>query len=248
MRRICCALSLSLAPTFAAAGPPGTDAGCLAWARRAAPTAAATAACVERLLWHGYLRKPDAEALQLDPAYQSTLELALDAPLLAGMKAHLVAGCPSEDAAGETNWRCKRAHELVDHQAARRLRADEWPAPETLLPALAKVLAGEPLTEADLAAEGEPRFSPLGLWKLRNAAYARHGLVFKDPELNAFFYGPRPSGLPEHGPATAEQRGLLPLPAGQRPKVTLSATDGANVRLIKRQEERAAARIKAALR
>lgn len=228
-------LTLAFAALPAAAAP-ATDAQCLqAWPQAKSPSKAQTEACIDLLLTHAYGgRKPDAEALTLDPAVDSPVEVALETSALQAIKAH-IAGCAPMK--GETeDWRCTRIHEYVDGMIARKHSTDDQGGLESLAPALAIVLKGEKLGRDDLEAEGLARFSPLGLWKLRNAAYARHGFAFKKPDLNTFFYGPRPEGVSYLGADDSEYKGILPVPRGEKAKVELSPVDGENIRLIKSME------------
>lgn len=84
---------------------------------------------------------------------------------------------------------------------------------------LAKVLGGGLLSPVDLHG-----LSPAALGLLRNALYARHGRPFKKPELQAFFYSPRPI-----------DRQTLTLPRQVNPAFTealLDATDRANLKTL----------------
>ncbi|CAN0454832.1 unnamed protein product, partial [Ectocarpus fasciculatus] len=94
---------------------------------------------------------------------------------------------------------------------------------------LEKILAGEPLAEADLRRQ----WSEMTLLKLANAVYARHGKDFDNPDLDAFFYGPREqlvAGLPltKTAPATislteVDQRNLTRIEAARnRPEAKKS--------------------------
>lgn len=212
---------------------PASEAQCLgAWPKQASPPAATTEACIDFLLTNAYFGKPDAEALSLDPSPDSPLEVKLLTPELKAIKAHLAA-CKADPADPE-NWRCVRVHEFVDGMIARKNSLTDQGGLESLLPALSKVLKGEALVPEDMESDGYARHTPLGLWKLRNAAYARHGFAFKKDDLTAFFYGPRPEGI--EAPDAESYAGLLPLAKGEKAKVDLTPVDGANVRLIAKME------------
>ena len=91
---------------------------------------------------------------------------------------------------------------------------------------IATIFAEKELREKDICF-----LSDVGLWKLRNAVYARHGYKFKNNHLNQFFYGPRKD---DPKAATAG------LPATIKPgftKADLTAIDHANINLIHRLEK-----------
>jgi hypothetical protein len=95
----------------------------------------------------------------------------------------------------------------------------------TIEPLLAKVLAGQRLSADDV----KP-LSADSLSRLRNAPYARHGRVFKNPALQAFFYAPRPGEL-----ATR----LLPLqPNAAFAEALLDGNDKANVAVVTAEQRR----------
>lgn len=192
-----------------------------------------TWACLTHYLTYAYGQKPTAELMTLDPGYGHPVEVKLSVADLERMTNHVEAAC--DVAAAPVESECARGHELFQGMKHRRLGISEGVELGSFEPLLRKVLAGEELTEADLLVNDTgPKWSLLTLWKLRNAAYARHGYLFKTPDLNTFFYGPRePVGEPK----------LLPLAKkGETKKVTLSKADTANVRLIKLMEGRGKAR------
>lgn len=224
-------LALAALTSPAQAAPP-SEAQCIgAWPKTAKPSAAMTEGCIDVLLTHAYFGKPDAEALSLDPSPDSPLEVKLLTPELQAIKAHIAACAPKKG--DEDDWRCTRVHEFVDGMISRKNAVSDQGGLESLLSALNKVLKGEALTAEDLESEGYARFTPLGLWKLRNAAYARHGFAFKKADLNTFFYGERP--MLEAMDAD-DYAGILPLSKGEKAKVDLTPVDGANVRLIAKME------------
>lgn len=224
---------LCLTTLSAAQAAPVTETQCLgSWPKLAKAPQAMTDGCIDLLLSHAYFGKPDAEALSLDPSPDSPVEVKLLTPELQAIKRH-IAHCEPQPGDAE-NWRCTRIHEFVDGMIGRKQALLDQGGMVSLLPALNTVLRGEALTATDLEEEGYAKFSPLGLWKLRNAAYARHGFAFKKDDLNTFFYGPRAEGL--NAPDAEDFAGLLPLSKGEKAKVELSPVDGANVRLIAKME------------
>jgi hypothetical protein len=125
---------------------------------------------------------------------------------------------------------CKQCTELRDDVIAilERVKAihlgvdDPEGTGDSLEPLLATVLAGKPITKRDIV-----RSSPVALWRLRNAPYARHGRPFKSVELEAFFYGERGG---KTGMAASK---LLPLKRDPAFKeAMLDKTDKANVAII----------------
>ncbi len=221
----------SLFALLVALAAPTTTADCLAWAKAPKAKPATTHACMGLLLTSAYSGPPTAEALTLDPDASTHWEPELMRTDLAQAKAHIEAACGGVDS---PDTLCGRAKELFDSMLSRRLSLHEDVDRGSFAPVLAKVLKGEALTAADLAPGEGMHWSMLTLWRLRNAAYARHGYTFKKADLNDFFYGPRT--------VTGTEKALLPLPKGTQAKVTLTAVDGANVRLIKAEEAKLKAR------
>lgn len=196
-----------------------------AWPKAEAGKAGAkdTWACMTYYLTLAYGSAPDAEMLTLDPGYGFPQEVKLSSAKLERMIGHVKAVCDPEAAPVESE--CKRADELLRGIASRRQGLFEHTTMESIEGVLATVLKGEKLTREQLHADDpEMSWSPLTLWKLRNAAYARHGYVFKTPDLNTFFYGPR------------EGSTLLPIKRGEGGEVELTENDRANVVLIKALE------------
>jgi hypothetical protein len=152
------------------------------------PGPAPLAACVSGLLEQGYGRAPDAELLSLDPSPFTKEELRFSRSTLQAALPLLRASCPAEDPPG----RCARAQEVLQAWIDRRMGTFEaCCALEDARPLLDKVLRGEALpADALQLAGGARRWSPLTLWKLRNAVFARHGRTFQNEDLQAFFYGP----------------------------------------------------------
>lgn len=196
-----------------------------AWPKAAAGKAVAkdTWACMTYYLTLAYGGPPDAEALTLDPGYGFPQEVKLSSAKLERMIGHVKAVCDPEAAPVESE--CKRADELFNGIASRRQGLFENTTMESIEGVLATVLKGEKLTREQMHADDpDMSWSPLTLWRLRNAAYARHGYTFKTPDLNTFFYGPR------------EGSTLLPIKQGEGAEVELTENDRANVVLIKSLE------------
>lgn len=194
------------------------------WGKQVKASTQKTMGCLTHFLTMAYGQAPDAEAMSLDPGYGHAIEVKLTSEMLEKMIHHTAKAC--DLASAKIASVCNRGNELLVGMHRRRLGLFDDPVMASIEPLLAKVLAGEALTPADLF-EGQPmRWSPVMLWKLRNAAYARHGYAFKTADLHTFFY---------KASKQAETK-LLPLRPGNTKKVNLTATDRANVRLIKRFE------------
>ncbi|MCB9524081.1 MAG: YARHG domain-containing protein [Myxococcales bacterium] len=213
----------------ALAAPNPSVAECHAWAKAEKVTQAQTNACLRRLLSDAYGGKMDGELLTLDPNPATKWEPDfLKEDLERALKHHkTVCYAPTTDPA----TLCGRSEELFTRQIGRKMSLFEDVNVGSFEAVLGKIIAGQKLTKEDLTPSPDAGFSALTLWKLRNAAYARHGYKFKKQDLNDFFYGPR----------TGDQKldnGMLPLTHELKANVTLTAEDGANVRLIKEFEAR----------
>ncbi|MCB9755595.1 MAG: hypothetical protein H6713_37165 [Myxococcales bacterium] len=200
------------------------------WVLAASPPAELTARCVDTYLKLGYGDTIDAEALTLDPSYGSVFELRYTRAQLRGMAARVRTSCESPD---DPETRCARAIELLDGMASRVTSLFEDVNVETIAGPLAKVLAGERLTESDVWLDHEELgYSPLSLRKLSAAVRARHGHAFADEDLAAFFYDERPEDWAERGlPALTRAEAIT----GE----ALSEVDRQNLELLKRAEARA---------
>ena len=205
--------------------PVTPDAACEAtWAKAQKPAAAETERCLRHFLGYAYGAGWDAEALTLDPGYGHPIEKKYQKADLARMAGHVRAVCPD---ASNADLPCARAIEFFEGMAGRKTSLFEDVNLGSFEPLLVKVLAGQPLDPDELFV-GHPdlKWSAQTLRTLRNAAYARHGYLFKDADLNAFFYDARPE------PAAG-----LPLKRGTSKDVKLSPVDGENVRLLKSLEK-----------
>lgn len=222
---------LALSVVVMLSAPP-TQAHCVdAWPKAASPSKEVTQGCIDLLLKTAYGRKVDAEALSLDPGYGHPIELELTGEELKAIARHVAAVCPGE---GE-DWRCTRASEYVEGMAARKMSLFESAVMDDFAGALKTVLSGEALSKSDLCPAEPACYTPLTLWKLRNAAYARHGYKFEKEDLNRFFYDPRPDGI---GQTSSEvPANLLPLPRGESKDVKLTPVDQKNVKLIQGLEK-----------
>lgn len=214
-----------LALLVALATPIKPDAACeTTWAKAESPTAAETERCLKHFLAYGYGANWKAEDLTLDPTYGDDVERRLSKADLERMAGHVKATC-SDPANPELP--CARAIEFFNGMAARKTSVFEDENVGSYEAPLTRILKGEGVDPRMLFV-GEPgmKWSAQTLRKLRNAAYARHGYVFKDADLNEFFYGPR-----------TEPVAGLPLPQGDKKTVELTTVDNANVQLIKSLEK-----------
>jgi hypothetical protein len=203
----------------AALSAPTLDASCVSWTQATEVSVAQTKTCMTHFLTHAYNGAPTKEAMSLDPIYGQAWEVKIKTAQLKQARDHITAACKGEH---EVETVCFRSAEFFDGLIGRRMSLSEGVL-GNFSTALGKVLRGEKLVLADLK-PGELQWSRLTLWRLRNAAYARHGYLFKNPDLNAFFYDAR------------KDQGVLPVPRGMTKAVKLTAIDGANVRLIKSME------------
>lgn len=208
------------------------------WPRQKNPAKDTTLACARYwVLRYGYDddgRSSNADEqtlLEEDPSVNGEIVTRLLAHELTAMASHVraVAGMsgrdqdqggaqapPIIDRAIEFFEGAARSHfSLSDPGTGWNDRIDEF---------LETIFAGKPLRSQAL-----PLLSPVSLWKLRNAIYARHGRPFKNPDLQRFFYGDR--GLPD------ETTPLLPRKVNPRfHERMLTAEDKANLALIKKAE------------
>lgn len=220
---------------------PPTQAQCVdAWPKSANPTKELTQGCIDLLLKTAYGPKVDAEALTLDPDYGHPIEVELSSAELGAIGKHIAAVCPKSD---EEDWRCTRAAEYVGGMRERKTSLFENLAVGDFARSLQRVVDGEELDRDDLCPGTETCWSALTLWKLRNAAYARHGYKFDKDDLNRFFYDPRPGGIGRTEHEDVRQN-LLPLPRGLSKDVKLTPVDSKNVKLIKEYEAKELRRAK----
>ncbi len=216
---------ISLALLVALAAPESLAAHCEGqWVQQEKPAAAKSLACSKHFLKYAYGRKVDAEAMSLDPGYGHRIELKLGVDDLRRMTHNLETACKGKDSPVESV--CVRGIEYFGGMLDRKMSMSEGVNLGSFKPVLAKLLAGKAINGKDLYGnDPDLSWSALTLRKLRNAAYARHGYAFKSPDLNLFFYQERPGKL-----------NLLPLPQMNHKTVKLTATDGANIKLIKKFE------------
>lgn len=98
---------------------------------------------------------------------------------------HLDAATPEEPVAQRI---AQRARDYFAGAADARLSLrglSSMPIPN-IIPQLSKVLSGQRLSPSDLSC-----VTPVTLWKLQNAVFARHGAPMHDEDLETFFYGRR---------------------------------------------------------
>lgn len=177
----------------AAAAAVGTMIHCeRVWPDAADPPPRRSRACAVYFLAQGYGPGWTSADLELDPLVGGLGSWRLHAPQYEAMAAAVRASCD-----GACDRVATRAIELFERQAAAQLGiVDPWTL-ESFEPLLAEVLAGRPLDEAQLVVGDDVRWSPVTLWKLRSAVFARHGARFEHPDLERFFYGDRgPDAMP----------------------------------------------------
>lgn len=156
----------------------------VAWAEHAKPEPAITMRCMGEWLSIAYGGSVD---FTLDPMAGLSEERALTAAQLNRMADHVRRLCPP---ATEEPQGCDRAIEYFGRAARARFALFDPVEMASFEPLLGKVLQGESVSTADLgSSDGHPRYTPVTLWRLRNAVFARHGRPFKHPDLQAFFYG-----------------------------------------------------------
>jgi hypothetical protein len=159
---------------------------------------------------------------EMSPTYGDPVEQRLSIAGLQQILVHLQDTChvdePVEDAA------CFRAGEFFQGLLDRKMAVHDNGARFDLL--LEKALAGQPLAESELS-----HWSPMTMWKLQHAVYARHGKDFDNPDLNAFFYGER-----------AEPIAGLPLTKTAPETINLTDIDQQNLTRIRAVEQARIAR------
>jgi hypothetical protein len=204
-----------------AASAVGTEIRCeRVWPDAAAPAPRDSRACAVHFLAQGYGPGWTASDLEVEPLVGGESSWRFTTSQYERMADHVAATCD-----GPCDPIATRAIELFDQQATAQLGiVDPWTL-ESFEPLLAKVLAGNPLTDADLSLDDELPWSPMTLWKLRGAVFARHGATFDHPDLERFFYGDRgPDAMPID---------LLPVPTPrQRSAVELDDVDRENLQRL----------------
>jgi len=187
-----------------------------------APAVVDTEACVRSQVESVYGRDLDPGTIGLDvPAgaggllklSRTQVEHALDA-------VRAVCSECSTDACDFRDIYCLRfaaARRLFERELAARATPIDSNAGVDISPLIATIAKGEGLDNRQLKVDaGKSRLSPLSLWRLRNAVFARHGRKFENSDLATFFYG--------KGGCCKEQSDYSP--------DKLSQIDRANVKLI----------------
>ncbi len=159
------------------------------WAAAAKPSLDETRTCVRHLLSIAYGTNHAPDALELDPPTGTAAALRFPAARLRAMATHVAALCPGGCADLDKHREASRATEWLNGEADARFTLFDAQMMAPIDGLLADVLAGR-------AVKLEGEWSPLTLWKLRNAVFARHGKRFESPDLTRFFYGPEAAPAP----------------------------------------------------
>jgi hypothetical protein len=192
-------LLLNLLALAVVAGAPDVEADCTKrWLNEEAPSAQRTRACRDWWLTLPYGKDFREESLEYDPSWPHPRAEPFTAAQLERARRHVAGACKDTC----TN-RDERAMEYLSGELSIRLSLEDILG-VSITGYLKQVLAGQKLAQQP----GGPRlslYSRHGLRKLRNAVFARHGRPFKDPDLQAFFYGPAredwvEAGLPKLTP------------------------------------------------
>jgi hypothetical protein len=202
----------------AAAAAVGTTIDCeRVWPQAQTPAPRRSRACASYFLAQGYGSGWTWEDLEVEPLAGGEQSWRFSAGQYERMASNVLASCD-----GPCDRLATRAVELFERQATAQLGVvDPWTL-ESFEPLLVQVLAGRPLDDADLFVGDDLPWSPMTLWKLRSAVFARHGAVFEHPDLERFFYGDRGSD--------AMPIDLLPLPQpSTRGEVNLEPVDRENL-------------------
>jgi hypothetical protein len=173
----------------AAAAAVGTAVDCeRVWPDATTPTPRRSRACASYFLAQGYGPAWTWADLETEPLVGTQRSWRFSAHRYRTMASHVAASCD-----GRCDRIASRAIEFFEHQSAAQLGVvDPWTL-ESFEPLLARILAGDAIDETDLAANEDLPWSPMTLWKLRGAVFARHGATFEHPDLERFFYGDRGS-------------------------------------------------------
>jgi hypothetical protein len=225
-------LLLPLDPVLAAdkGKAPDTATFCTTvWPEQASPSARETTTCRDWWLGVAYGGEVDEDDLELDPPTGQPQTAEVPTTRLERAVAHVRKAC------GERcTVRDDRALEYLENEIRYRTSLTDPCHGIGISPYLKLVLEGRPI-QGIQPSDSRPRldiYCPLAHRKLRNGVYARHGRIFKDPDLNALFYGAsRPEGWTEAG---------LPL-LKQNPKYTddlLTEADKANIATLQALEQR----------
>lgn len=155
------------------------------WAEHPSPSQELTEACIAYWLQISY-GTDDPEELMYDPEVGRAEELDVTAAQLSKMVAHVDRVSPSDASSPHPTVRARQYF-----QAAARLRFSIGQGLNLLSfePQLRKVLAGERLTDEDLAPYGV-ELNAITRWRLAAAVRARHGIVPDHPDLQRFLYEP----------------------------------------------------------
>jgi hypothetical protein len=190
------------------------------WPKATDPAPRRSRACAVYFLAQGYGPSWTSSDLEVEPVAGGERSWRFSADQYLAMASAVASTCD-----GPCDRIASRAIELFERQSAAQLGiVDPWTL-ESFEPLLATVLAGDGLDASDLHTGDDLPWSPLTVWKLRSAVFARHGATFEHPDLERFFRGDRgPDAMPID---------LLPLPAPTvRHDVELDAVDRENLALL----------------
>ncbi len=138
---------------------------------------------------------------------------------------------PDDETAPRRSWEsCERALEYLSALHDRKTSLAENESFDPITGVLRPLFAGERVSARDLYLDhAELHYSPLTLWKLEHAVFARHGCSFEDADLMTFFYA-------EERPRLWDEHELPQLQPDSSCDVeeSLTENDRANLRLIER--------------
>lgn len=154
-----------------------------AWAQAVAPPAAEARGCLRYVLTLAYGRAVTPDDLDLDPPRGTAEALRFGAARLRELAQQVRALCADGCTDVSKDPEPARAAEWLEAEAEARFTLFDADLMGSIEAPLAAVLAGRAITV-------ESAWTPLTLWKLRNAVFARHGKRFESPDLTRFFYGP----------------------------------------------------------
>ncbi len=219
--------------------PPSVEAFCeINWADQEATTQADAEMCArywlkryvygnERPESLGFSTNLPEYWLESDHYNGLDVETRVSVDKFRNMIRHVDAATPDEPLAQRI---AQRARDYFEGAADARLslRGLSSMPVSNIIPQLGKVLSGKRLSPGDLSC-----VTPVTLWKLQNAVFARHGAPMHDPDLETFFYGRRTSEVKR--PVYTSL-----LPRRQNPNFSsdaLSAIDKYNIDLIEQVKE-----------
>ncbi|WP_158501811.1 YARHG domain-containing protein [Vitiosangium sp. GDMCC 1.1324] len=197
------------------------------WPDQTSPFARDTTTCREWWLTVAYEGLVTEDSLTMDPPATQPQGEQVSTARLKRAAEHVRKACGQK-----CTDRDNRAIEYFENEIRFRLNLIDPRLLEDISPLMEKVLAGQPLRGKAAGPSFLDNLGPLSYRKLRNGVFARHGRVFKDPDLNELFYGsPRPEDW---------TRAHLPT-LKQNPQYTdalLTSEDKANLATLQALEKR----------